>query len=73
MKNWVWIAAVVALIWTVTAAVIAPLIGCLAANAGDLTSWTGQIRQWPARKQLAIWTRPEFLDWLRSAATSVIA
>jgi hypothetical protein len=73
VKSLVWIVTVVlALIWTVSAAVLASLAGWLAANAGDMASWTGQIAQWPAPEWLAMWVGPELLAWLRSAATSLI-
>lgn len=73
MKTLVWVAtAVLALIWTITAAVVASLTGWLAENAGDTASWTGQISQWPVPEWLALWVRPELLDGLRSATTSMI-
>lgn len=73
MKIVVWIATVVlALVWTVTAAVMASLTGWLAANAGDVANWSGQLAQWPVPEWLALWFGPEMLAWMRSAATSLI-
>ena len=61
-----------ALVWTVTAAVLASLVGWLGANAGDVGSLTGQMAQWPVPEWLALWVGPEFLTWLRSAAAGLI-
>jgi hypothetical protein len=73
MKTFVWIAtAVLALAWTVTAAVLASLAGWLGANAGDMGGLTGQIAQWPVPEWLALWVGPEFLTWLRSATSSMM-
>lgn len=73
MKVLVWIAtAVLALVWTVTAAVLASLVGWLGANAGDVGGLTSQMAQWPVPEWLAPWVGPEFLTWLRSAATGLM-
>ena len=73
MKTFVWIGTVVlALMWTVVAAVLASLAGWLAGNAGDMGNWTGQIAQWPVPEWFALWIGPEFLAWVRSAATGMI-
>lgn len=73
MKSLVWIlTGVLALMWTVSAAVLASLTGWLAANAGDMAGWTGQIAQWPVPEWLALWITPELLAWTRDAATGLI-
>ena len=73
MKTFVWIATVLlALVWTVSAAVLASLAGWLAANVGDAGTLTGQMAQWPVPEWLALWVGPEFLTWLRSAATGLM-
>ncbi len=73
MKSVVWIVTVLlALLWTVGAAVLASLTGWLAANAGDMAGWTGQVALWPVPEWLALWVGPELLVWLRSAATGLI-
>jgi hypothetical protein len=73
VKSLVWIVTVVlALIWTVAAAVLASLTGWLAANAGDMANWAGQIVQWPVPEWLSLWVSPELLAWMRNAATSLI-
>ena len=73
MKTFVWIAtAVLALLWTVSAAVLASLTGWLAANAGDVANWSAQIAQWPVPQWLALWVGPELLVWMREAATGLV-
>ena len=73
MKTLVWtLTVLLAVVWTVTAAVLASLTGWLAANAGDMASWTGQIAQWPVPQWLALWVGPELLVWMREAATGII-
>lgn len=73
MKSLIWIVTIVlALAWTVAAAMLASLTGWLAANAGDMTGWTGQMAQWPLPDWMALWVTPDLVAGLRHVATSLI-